>query len=511
MPLRTAATDRPRLWTAESLLPVAILFLYPGTAHAETLPEAIAAALEQNPVLAAGKAQVRAADEVRNRTQGAYGPSLSVTVSHDYTLETDRDPPYASTQDGFATSGAVTLTQPLFTFGRLAAATLSAKAQQGLAREQLRAVRQTLILNVVAAYAALRRDLALESVARENRDLLTRQRAIIQARYDLRDATAPDLEQTAAQLALAEGRVLDARSAAEQSAARYRNLVGHYPADLQTIPSPPALPARTELEAQGIDASPDLAIARLQERIAAAALAAARAETGPTLSAHASAERTPFTPYANTSRSEALVAGVTLSMPLYSSGQLSAAVREAEARDQAAILQIEQAWRDMREAIAANQASAAAARERLPLYREAVRNAESAVAGIQEQERAGIRTLREVLDATTDLLTARTTLAQAEADALITQASALRAAGLLDDETALFAPAIDNVTPPDAHLPAPSLSLSPVTDNLAGLPLRPLIAPLDALAVSSHATPPKVHHEDDAPFIWPTLPSSTPP
>ena len=482
-------------------------------ARAETIDEAIAQALAHNPALQAADAQIGAADEVRNQAEGAYGPTLSLDVTHDYTSGDTIDGSYRVTRSGFGTTGALTLTQPLFTFGRLASGAGSAQAGQKIARANRESARQTLLLDVVTAYAQVRRDLELYQVAQQNRALLQSQHDMVQSRYDLRDATAPDVEQIAVRLAIASGRLADTHAQVEQSAARYRNLVGHYPRDLAPLPPTYALPAIEDLYSAAAEHSPDLAAAQLNELAARYQVAQARAATGPLLSGHVSAQREPLSAYENGPRYNAVVAGVTLSMPLYSGGQLSAAVHEAEARDRAAQHQVEQARRDVRENIAVSWGLTRAARERLPAYRQAVSNAERAVAGIRQQERAGIRTLREVLDATDDLLSARTLAAQAEADAVINLASALRAAGLLDED--LFQPRLPSQSAVGAGRPSPGLSspdasLAPITRPRSGLPLRPAIAPVDGLFVSARTKPADVAHEADDTFDWPAVSADIP-
>lgn len=476
-------------------------------AYGETLADAVRAALAKNPSLAAADAQIRAADQGRNRAEGAYGPTLSLSVSHEYSRGTSIDPPFRQTRSGFATGGSLSLSQPLFTSGRLASGVASARIAQALARESQRVARQALLLDVITAYASVQRDLALYAVARQNKALLEQQQDIVLSRYKLHDATAPDLDQVAGQLAIATGRVVDSRAIVEQSAARFRNLVGHYPGNLAPMPELPPLAAKDLLYEEGVNHSPDFALAKLDELATRADLARARAERGPIINAHAAAQREPLSPYENGPRFNALVAGVTLTMPLYSSGQTISAIREAEQRNQAAQYQLEQASRDMREKIATNWNIAHAAQERLPIYHDAVEKAQRAVNGIQQQQRAGIRTLREVLDATSDLLSARILAAQTEADAAIGRATVLRTAGLLDESAVLpgsYLPTEDIVdtTSPTDNIPADPNEM-PVTYPIAGLPLRPLLAPLDKAVVFTRVKSAPVEHEQDETYIWP--------
>jgi TolC family type I secretion outer membrane protein len=459
-------------------------------ARAETLEEAVRKAYDNNPSLAGNRALTRAADEVVTQAKGAYGPSLSLSASHEYSLRRTTVGDNVFEEEGFGTTASATLSQPVFTSGRLASDLDAARAGRMIVRENLRASTQQLILDVVGAYASLRRDIALYGVASEIRALLRQQRDVTLARLRLRDSTQPDLDQTTSRLQLADARVIAARAAVEASAARYRNLVGSYPEKLEPLPALPDLPLLETLYVEAEANSPKLAAARYAERRSRAAMAAARAAMGPQVSVFATGQRAPLTPYQNSNRTESVIAGIGVTMPLYSGGQLSAGVREAIERNLGDQQFAEQARRDMREAIAADWSLFRAASEALPRYAEAVQAAESAVAGVKQQETSGIRTLRDVLEVTNDLLTARTGAVETEAELYVRKAAVLRDAGLLTIAVFSDRPAYD----PDSR--------RPVERVLAGLPLRPVLDPIDRLLLNSRVRPARVQVEDDEAFEW---------
>lgn len=459
-------------------------------AQADSLREAVGRAYDNNPELAGNRALTRAADEVVTQAEGAYGPSLNLNATHEYTLRRTALGQESAQDKGFGTSASATLSQPLFTSGRLAAGLDGARAGRMIARENLRARSQRLILDVVTAYVSLQRDIALHGVAVEIHGLLEQQRDVTLARFRLRDSTQPDVDQTANRLQIAAGRLIAARAAVEASAARYRNLVGTYPDGLEPLPDLAMPFALGSLYEQAEANNPALAAARYTERRSRAAVAAARAETGPQVSAFAAAERAPLTPFQNTRRTESIAAGVSLSMPLYAGGRLSAAVREAIERNAADQQFVEQARRDMRETLAADWHLFQAASEALPRYEAAIRAAENAVQGVKRQETAGIRSLRDVLEVTNDLLTARTSEVQTRAELYIRKAAVLRDAGLLD---------IDMFTPGPAYDPD---SYRPRGAGLAGLPLGRILDPVDRLLLNSRVPAVHVDVENASDFQW---------
>ncbi|WP_395393858.1 TolC family outer membrane protein [Novosphingobium sp. BL-8A] len=459
--------------------------------HADTLGEAIAKAYTRNPALQATRSLSKAADEAVVQAKAAYGPTIGITASHTYTTSRTSIPGISVSEHGFATDAEISLSQPLFTSGRLGAGVDAATAEQLVAREELRAQSQKLILDVVDAYVSLRRDIELYGVACDIYRLLLQQRDTTSARLRLRDATEPDVAQTENRMQLAAGRVIAARAGVEASAARYRNVVGNYPETLEPLPTLVAPPTLETLYVEAESNSPALLASKFTELRSRATLAAARAERGPSIDAFASARRTPLSDYENDRYTKALIAGVSLSMPLYTSGRITSSVREAIARNEADQQLIEQARRDVRESIADDWNLLLSADQSQPRYDAAVRAAQSAVDGVKQQETAGIRTLRDVLDVTNDLLTARTSAAQTEADAYIRKVAVLRDAGLLD--IAMFEPQI--AYDPDAY--------HPPLAALAGLPLRPLIGPIDRLLLNQGVKPANVDRENAATYRWP--------
>lgn len=459
--------------------------------HAETLEQALAAAYKNNPSLEASRDLASAADEGVAQAKAAYGPSLGISARHEYTTARTRGVRLPSENEGFGTSAELSLSQPLFTSGRLSANLDAATASQMAERERLRSASQQLILNVVDAYVGLRRDIELYGVASEIYQLLLQQRDATASRFKLRDSTQPDLDQTTNRLELAAGRVIAARSTVEVSAARYRNLVGSYPASLAPLPELPGLPTLDALYADAETNNPSIAIAKFTEARSRAIVGAARANMRPQVNAFAAAARSPLSPYQNTSRQESLSAGINLTMPLYSGGQLSSQLRESIDRNQADQQSVEQARRDVRETLAANWSTLQATAESLPRYDAAVLAAERAVAGVKQQETSGIRTLRDVLDVTNDLLTARTSAAQTRAQIYLRRVAVLRDAGILSID--MFA----QVRPYDPE------SNKAGAAALAGLPLRPLLQPIDRAFLNDAVPAAGVTKENSPVFSWP--------
>ncbi|MBT0666974.1 TolC family outer membrane protein [Novosphingobium profundi] len=462
----------------------------PSLSVAETLGDAIAAAYSGNPELQGNRDLVAASDEQVAQARAAYGPSLALSASHEFTSARIRGTLFPSSDAGFASSVELSLNQPLFTSGRISAGIDGAQAASLSLREGLRAQGQQLLLDVVNAYVSLQRDITLQAIAVENYDILRQQNQVTAARFALRDLTEPDLEQTSNRLELAAGRVLEARSAVEISAARYRHLVGHFPDDLAPLPGLPELPTLETLYVAAERFNPQLAKAHLVEEASRANVRAARAEMRPQVSAFSTLGRTPLSDYQNTVREEAVSAGIRVSLQLYSGGLQTSALREAIARNLADQQFTEETRRAMRESLAANWSFLRTAQATLPRYRAAVEAAKKAVDGVKKQETSGYRTLRDVLDVTNDLLNARIAAARAEADIYMRHVAILRDIGTLSIETLADLPPYD----PDSRRSGVA--------RYAGLPMRLVLGPLDRTFLPPAGDGARIDVEQSAIFEW---------
>ncbi|MCP9222083.1 TolC family outer membrane protein [Erythrobacter sp. LQ02-29] len=483
MPSITRRAIRPALWLTASFLAAPL--------HAETLADALAKAYQSNPELEAQRARTRASDEVVTQAKAQFGPQITASGSYVYASERTNGP-FGGERDGATHTYDVTLDQPLFASGQLAANLNSAEAGRLASLEQLRFTEQNMIADVVIAYVAVQRDLAIYRVRTQISQLLDEQFQTTSERLRLRDVTISDLEQTdnRRQVALAQAR--EALAALQGSAANYRRLVGNYPTDLAPLPMPPELPGLQPLYALAEEHSPQILASRYNELASRETLALRRAERGPVISGTASAQRSPLSQFSDLSRSQAFFVGVSVRMPLYTGGALTSRVREARELNEADIFDVEQARRLVRSTIGARWAQAEAATSATPIYENSILAAQRALEGVRRQEQAGTRTSRDVLIATNDLLESRVAAIGSAANGYAATVLALAEAGLLD--VAQFGA---DVAPYDP------LAYDPALSDLAGLPLRPLVDPLDSLVLDDGRDMPGVVEENDGTYASP--------
>ncbi|MFC0202796.1 TolC family outer membrane protein [Novosphingobium soli] len=450
------------------------------------MADAIRLAYRHNPGVEASRASARAAAERVQQAKAQFGPTLTGNLSYMYAWRrVSQSGIPVLRQDGFTPQASLSLDQPLFTFGRLAAQRRVADAGYGASVADMRSAEQDLLANVIITYAAVLRDEKLVGIARENLAQLTEQLDQVSGRYEARYATETDLQQTRnrifsgqAQLELAEGSLLASRNT-------FRNLTGHYPGPLAPLPQLPPLP-RTIDDAQALaeSASPIISAARFDLAAAKARIAQARGNARPYLGLQGSVSRSALSIERDDPSEVSAQLQVGLNVPLYSAGLLKARIREARQLAEGATQQLEQASRDVRENVASYWDQLSATRSALPAYWRAVAAATRALDAAREQQLAGQVTSLDVLDIARDLLNSRQAQAQAEAQLYVQHALLVASIGVLrPDSFAADTPAYD----PDTYR----------ATAWAGLPTGPLVEALDTAAADAGFAAPAVQREQD--------------
>ena len=141
-----------------------------------TLPIALVQAYVNNPQLNAQRANTRAIDENVSIALGGYRPRVTATSSIaeaflDTTQQADRSAPARRGSTEVTTLG-ITATQTLFNGFQTGNRTRQAEAQVFSARETLRVIEQTVLLDAATAYMNVLRDSAIYDLQKRNVEVL---------------------------------------------------------------------------------------------------------------------------------------------------------------------------------------------------------------------------------------------------------------------------------------------------------------------------------------------------
>jgi outer membrane protein len=168
-------------------------------ALADTIEAALVRAYQGNPQLNAQRAQVRSTDENVSQALAGYRPQAAITTSAGY--------------------------QYTDTYG----IAVAAEGEVHGAREGLRVLEQTVLLNAATIYMDYLRDGAIVEVQRSNTRVLQETLAQTQERFRVGELTNTDVAQADAQLAAGKTQELAAEATLTTTRSNFRRIIGNEP------------------------------------------------------------------------------------------------------------------------------------------------------------------------------------------------------------------------------------------------------------------------------------------
>ncbi|NQE60870.1 TolC family outer membrane protein [Caulobacter sp. RHG1] len=437
------------LFVRTSVIAVAVAMAvsaHAGLAHAETLAEAITTAYQSNPNIQAQRAAMRALDENYTQARAAYGLQASAAVSENYGWRQTNV--QSSGIEATQQTSQLSLSQALYTNGRYAARLQGVEAQIKAARENLRRIEMDLLIRVTNGYVSVRRDREVLRIAQGGEAWLRKQLQDTEDKYSVRQVTLTDVQQAKARLASASTQVANAQAQLNVSIAFYGSIIGRLPEALEPEPDIDDLPVNLdEAFNQAEQTNPTLLAAGYTEKASREGVAEARAQRLFTVSARADYRNGPQVPYLGSSalREDTVNAGVTLSQPLFTSGQLNSAVRQSIEENNRDKLLIEDARRNMVLSVSQYWDQLVAARRSLVTIEEEMKASTIAFYGVREEERFALRSTIEVLNAQAELQNAQIGFVRARANEYVGRLQLLAQVGTL--EVGNLAPGVASYDP----------------------------------------------------------------
>jgi outer membrane protein len=420
-----------------------VVLLASRAAPAQTLTEALAEAYNTNPTLLAQRALLRATDEGVPQALSGWRPTVNFTsdVSGNrlrYIPGANLPASYSSFQSNDI---ALQLNQPIYSGGHTVAQTREAIETVQSARAQTLAVETSVFQSVAMAYLDVVENQELVEVNRNNVQVLREQLTATQDRFRVGEVTRTDVAQAEASLAQAIGQLTSAEGTLAQARAEYVAAVGHEPGVLLLPRERPALPA-TRDEAQSLAANNNYSVisANFAQLAARDNIAVVKSQLLPQISIVGTAARTaaPALTLSNAIETYGTV-GVQMTMPLYEGGAIYSQVRQAEQTVGQKLSQVDQARRTAVQSAEDAWETLKAGRASIASFAAAVRAAQIALEGVQQEALVGTATTLDVLIQNQTLLTNQSSLVVAEHDTALAEFN--------------LAAAIGRLTAPDLHLP----------------------------------------------------------
>lgn len=389
-----------------------------------TLIDAYQLALQHDAQISAARAARKAGLE--KLPQGRAGLLPNISLQTDYSTNNQEinynrlTPTLSSTQLDQrydSKSYSVSLTQPLFRLQNLAAYQ-QAKAQAGMSEDNFVIAEQNLILRVADAYFNVL--IAEESLvaARSQTAATARSLEEASAKFKVGTVTITDVDEAQAGYDLARANEIVSLNELDVNKQSLNKIIGQMPAHLRTASELMITPLEPEdmqqWEQTAIHNSPVIRVAQNELAAAQQEVQRNRGKRYPSvdLVASYSESSTDGNNLLGTgSDTTASAIGIELQIPLYSGGELSSRVREANANYSKARMDL----RETREQVVLDTRQAyltvTSGRLQVQAYQQAVKSSKSSLKTTQRGYEIGIRTSLDVLNAQQQLFESQRNLA----------------------------------------------------------------------------------------------------
>ncbi len=389
-------------------------------------------------------------NDVKNAEPGTH--DLCPRVNRSWNFSADSWPQFARAINagGFPAGTShprgwsVQLTQPLFEGFQNLNAIRQAKSTVQAAREALRTVEQTVLLDAATAYVNVVRDTAIVRLRENDVSVLTEQLKATKDRFDVGEVTRTDVAQAEARRSEALATLAAAQANLKTSRAAYEQIIGHPPGDLVTPPSIRRLLPSTLNEAMtlGDGENPIILAAVYNEEASLYAVEQIMGELLPQATLEAQyQQRFGFLNTPDTSGGASLDAEFTttvvgrLNVPLYQGGGVAARVRQAKETNNQLKKEVEDARLRVHADVIANWGILQSSGPAINSAQAAVSANKIALTGVREEEKVGQRTTLDVLDAQRELLNSQIGLVTALRDRIVSEYSIYAAIGRMDAQT----------------------------------------------------------------------------
>jgi len=431
----TLTTGRRRWGFASVTISIAIVTRLIGIApaSAQTLTEALAYSYNTNPQLLAQRSLLRSTDEGVPQALSNWRPTVTFTGE----AGINRGSVNTGAGDTFSTFKTreldLHITQPIYRGGRTEAQTRQAINLVDSARAQTLAVETTVFQAVVQAFFDTYRDQTLVEVNRNNEAVLKKQLDATRDRFRVGEVTRTDVAQAESSLAQATANRIASEGQLEVSRANYTRAVGHAPGRLILAKERPVLPAsRDETLALAATNNPSVISANFAEAAARDNIDVVRGQLLPQISIIGDLNRS-YSPSITlkTAREDTASVVAQMTMPLYEGGQIYSQTRQAEQVVGQRRSQVDDARRAAVQSATQSWETLISGRAAVASFGAAVKAAQVALAGTQQEALVGSRTVLDVLIVEQQLFTTESQLVGAQHDAAVAEYNVAAAIGRL--------------------------------------------------------------------------------
>ncbi|MGL6021247.1 MAG: outer membrane channel protein TolC [Gibbsiella quercinecans] len=432
----------------KKLLPLLIglsLVGFSTMSQAENLLQVYKQARENNPDLRQAAAVRNSAFEKINEARSPLLPQLGLTTGYTYNSGY-RD---ANNINSNVTSGSIALSQVIFDMSKWRALTLQEKTA-GIADVTFQTSEQSLILNTATAYFDVLNAIDTLSYVQAQKQAVYRTLDQTTQRFNVGLVAITDVQNARSSYDTVLANEVTARNNLDNALESLRQITGNFYPELASLNTTRFTTQRPEavnnLLKEAENRNLTLLSARLNQDLAREQIRSAQSGHLPTIDMSASSGITntkyhgSATNTGNYSDSDAgqNKIGVSLNLPLYSGGQTSSVVKQAQYNFVAASEQLESSHRSVVQTVRSSFNNINASISSINAYQQAVVSAQSSLDAMEAGYQVGTRTIVDVLDATTTLYNAKQQLSSARYTYLINQLNIKSALGTLNENDLLM-------------------------------------------------------------------------
>jgi outer membrane protein len=413
-------------------------------ARAEDLLQIYREAQQNDPTLAAARANWEATQERVPQARAGLLPnvSLSASTNANYFGTNIDSNPRVRIDRGFGLGGlTVTASQPLYRYANVVAYG-QAVQQVEQADYTLASARQDLILRVATAYFDVLLAQFNVELAESQKAAVSEQLAQAKRNFEVGVATITDTNEAQAKYDSIVAQEISARNDLDNKRTALRAIIGRFPQELKRLGPgfEPTLPAPNSLDAwvdRALADNLNVRIARYNAEIAALEIERQRAGRLPTLDLVASANAQAGTASTNTNAfndTRQAAIGLSLNVPLYQGGFVDSKVREALALQENARQNLEVARRNALFNAQTGFSGVNSAAASVKAFEQALVSAQTAYESNKTGQEVGVRTNLDVLNTQQNVFQTRRDLAQAYFNYLLGILRLKAAVGSLDEQ-----------------------------------------------------------------------------
>ncbi len=407
-----------------------------GSANAQTIFEALSETYNTNPTLQGQRAYLRSIDENVAIAKSGYRPNIALTAA--YTDANVSGNSASADRDNEQKSIGAKISQPLFSGFQTVNSVKSADSQVRAEQSNLYNVEQSVFLDASTAYLNVVRDMAIVNLQKNNEKLLKKRLDETQQRFNVGEVTRTDVSQAKARYSQAKADRISSEGDLQASKSAYIQIIGSEPGELSDPENIREFLPKSYEEALNYALTHNYGIRQAKSLLNAKTYDVA-AKTGallPQITADAAATKTrgEIDLYSGDTTIDNVEWGVNMTLPLYSSGETRAKIRQSKYQKWQAQEAVLEAERSTRSSVSSAWEYMQANDAKIKSIKDQVKANEIALDGVQKEEALGNRTILDVLDAYQELLNSNVEEVKARRDYYVSGMNLLLAMGKLTAE-----------------------------------------------------------------------------